>query len=94
MTFNSLQTLVIEIEAVLNDHPLTYVPTDINDPDPITPAHLLYDRKIVCIPYRITPQHNQCDPDFGALERQKSSQEPRNKQPCFNTFGPDGEMNI
>ena len=31
---NSLQTLIVEIEAILNDWPLTYVPTDISDPHP------------------------------------------------------------
>ena len=67
-TLNSLQTIIIEIEAILNERPLTYVPTDISDPDPITPAHLLYGRKIVCVPYHMTPQYNQCDPDFGETE--------------------------
>ena len=69
-TFTSLQTLIVEIEAILNDLPLTYVPTDICDPDPITPAHLLYGRKIVCVLYHMTPQYNQCDPDFGETELQ------------------------
>jgi len=32
-----------------------YVLTDANDPDSITPAHLLYGRKIVCVPYHIHP---------------------------------------
>ena len=41
-TLNSLQTIIVEIEAILNDRPLTYVPTNSSDPDPITPAHLLY----------------------------------------------------
>ena len=31
-TLNSLQTIIVEIEAILNDRPLTYVPTDANDP--------------------------------------------------------------
>ena len=35
----ALQTLVTEIEAVLNDRPLTYVSSDVNDPEPLTPAH-------------------------------------------------------
>ncbi|XP_065895991.1 uncharacterized protein [Dysidea avara] len=69
-TLNSLQTLVVEIEAILNDRPLTYVPTDISDPDPITPSHLLYGRKIVCVPYHMTPQYNRCDPDYGEAEIQ------------------------
>ena len=69
-TLISLQTLIVEIEAILNGRPLTYVPTDASDPDPITPAHLLYGRKIVCVPYYVTPQYDMCDPDFGEAEVQ------------------------
>ena len=36
----------------------------------ITPADLLCGRKIVCVPYHMTPQYNQCDPDFGETEVQ------------------------
>jgi len=63
-TLDRLQILIIEIEGILNNRPLTTVPTDINDLDPITPAHLLYGRKIVCVPYYMTPE----DPDFGDTE--------------------------
>ncbi|XP_065914598.1 uncharacterized protein [Dysidea avara] len=64
-TLNSLQTLIVEIGGILNNWPLTTVPTDINDPDPITPAHLLYGRKVVCVPYHVTPEYDYSDPDFG-----------------------------
>jgi len=64
-TLNSLQTIIVEIEAILNDCSLTYVPTDANNPGPITLAHLQYGRKMICVPYRMTPQYNECDPDFG-----------------------------
>jgi len=63
-TLDSLQTLIVEIENILNNRPLTTVPTDINDPDPITPAHLLYGRKIVCVPYHVTPEDICIDPDL------------------------------
>jgi len=36
-----LQTLIVEIEAVLNNRPLTYVLSDLNDPEPLTPSHML-----------------------------------------------------
>ena len=41
VTLPSLQTLVVEIEAHLNNRPLTYVCSDFNDPQPLTPSHLL-----------------------------------------------------
>ena len=40
VNLSSLQTIVVEIEAVLNDRPLTYVSSDIEDDD------LLYGRRI------------------------------------------------
>ena len=40
----TLQTIVVEVEAILNDRPLTYVSSDIKDEEALTPAHLLYRR--------------------------------------------------
>ena len=64
-TLDSLQTLIVEMEGILNNRLLTTVPTVFTDPDPITLAHLLYDRKIVCVPYHVTPEDIFTDPDFG-----------------------------
>ena len=46
-----IQTIVTELEATLNDHPLTYMSADIRDPEPLTPAHLLYGCQIVLLPH-------------------------------------------
>ena len=35
----SLETVVVEIEAMLNDRPLSYVSPDLSDPEPLTPSH-------------------------------------------------------
>ena len=43
-TMESLQTIVVEIKAVLNNRPLTYVSSDVTDADPITLSHLLHGR--------------------------------------------------
>ena len=37
----TLETIVVEIEAVLNDRPLTLVSSELEDLEPLTPAHLL-----------------------------------------------------
>ena len=34
VTLPVLQTVIVEIEAILNDRPLTYVSTDLRDPEP------------------------------------------------------------
>ena len=46
ITLPTLQTIVTEVEAVLNDRPMTYISDDITDPEPLTPAHLLHGRRI------------------------------------------------
>ena len=57
-----LQTTVVEIEAVLNDRPLTYVSSDVRDVEPLTPAHLLCGRRITSLPHE--HEENLDDPDY------------------------------
>ena len=52
ISLTGLQTIVTEIEAVLNDHPITYVSSDVSDPEPLTPTHLLYGHRLVPLPYQ------------------------------------------
>ena len=60
-----LQTIIVEIEALLNDRPLTYVSSNIQDPEPLTPAHLLYGRRITALSYRAIEDDELGDPPFG-----------------------------
>ena len=39
-----LQTLVVEMEAILNDRPITYLSIDVTD-EFLTPSHLLNGKK-------------------------------------------------
>ena len=66
MTLEELQTLIVEVEAILNDRPVTFVPSDINDAEPLTPSHLLYGRRITSLPFDtpISPEE-LADPDYG-----------------------------
>jgi hypothetical protein len=45
-----LETLIIEIESVVNSRPLTYVFSDIHEPVPLTPAHMLLGRRVNSLP--------------------------------------------
>ena len=62
VTLPVLQTIVVEIEAVLNDRPITYVSTDVRDVEPLTPAHLLCGRRITSLPHE--HEENLDDPDY------------------------------
>ena len=62
-----LQTLVVEVEAILNDRLLTHTSPDIDDPEPLTPAHLLHGRRIVSLPHETIEEQELTDPTFGDL---------------------------
>lgn len=50
-TLESLQTIMVEVKAVLNNRPITHVSSDVDDASPITPSHLLNGRPIVSLPH-------------------------------------------
>jgi len=56
-TLPILQIFIVEVETILNDHPLTYLLSDITDPQPLTPSHLIYGRRIVIL------SHLGCEDD-------------------------------
>jgi hypothetical protein len=49
--YENIQTIEKDIVGIMNDIPLTYVTSDIGDLDELTPAHLLYGRRITSLPY-------------------------------------------
>ena len=64
-----LQTLVVEVEATLNDRPLTYLSEDPRDTKPLTPSYLLYGRMITTLPHMLVTEDLQ-DPDYGSTSSQ------------------------
>ena len=59
-----LETIIVEVEAMLNDRPLTYVSSDLCDPEPLTPSCLLYGRRLQRFPYGLEDRDDIDDPDF------------------------------
>jgi len=54
-----------EIEAILNDHPLTFVSSEIGDLELLTPAHLLHGHRITCLPHERVNINEIDDPTYG-----------------------------
>ena len=51
VSLSELQTLVKEVQAVVNDRPMTFISSDINDPQPLTPSKLLYGFDVTGLPH-------------------------------------------
>ena len=62
VTLPVLEAIVVEIEASLNDRPLTYVSAEVDDIEPLTPAHLVYGRRITSLPHPHSDDFD--DPDY------------------------------
>ena len=50
MTLQQIETILIEIGAMVNDRPLTYC-IDPSDPEPLTLSHLPFGRRIRKVPH-------------------------------------------
>ena len=61
-TLTVLRTLVV---AILNDRLLTHVSPDFDDPEPLTPAHLVHGHRIVSLPHEEVAEQDLEDPTFG-----------------------------
>ena len=76
MSLQKLEAIIIEIEAMLNDRPLTYVSSDISDPEPLTPAHLIYGR-IQSVPHTLDDPDEVNDPTYlNEQDIKESSRQP------------------
>ena len=65
VSLQTLEAIVVEIEAVVNDRPLTFVPSETDDPEPLTPPHLLHGRRITCLPHQMVETDEVLDPSYG-----------------------------
>ena len=59
-----MQTLINEVQAVVNDCPITYVSHDVNDPEPLAPSKLLYGYDVSALPHPTVDPDELDDDDF------------------------------
>lgn len=50
LSYEEMETVLIEIEAIVNSRPLTYLDDDINEALPLTPAHFLVRKRLTSLP--------------------------------------------
>ena len=67
ISLTTLETVITEIEAALNDRPLTFVSSEHGDLEPLTLAHLLHGRQITCLPHEPTDDDELVDPNYGEI---------------------------
>ena len=78
-----LTALTCEIECRVNNRPLGYVDDDIDSLEPLTPAHLLYGRRLNALP-TVTDKEYRTDPDY--LELKDVNKSVRNFNKILNQF--------
>nr|XP_006815894.1 PREDICTED: uncharacterized protein LOC102809802 [Saccoglossus kowalevskii] len=66
VTFDELNTIVTEVESVLNDRSITYLSSDYKDDVPLTPSHLLSGRPLTTLSYATVEDDELNDPTFGS----------------------------
>ncbi|KAL1282334.1 hypothetical protein QQF64_001137 [Cirrhinus molitorella] len=50
LSYEELTSLLTEIEATINSRPLTFVYNDLQEPQPLTPAHFLVGKRLTTLP--------------------------------------------
>ena len=57
VNLEELTTIITEVEATLNDRPLTYI----SDGEPLTPSHLMYGRQLKSLPCLVSDENDDTD---------------------------------
>ena len=74
LTYEEMETMLIEVEGVVNSRPLTYLQDD-NVSDPLTPSHLLSGRNLAAKPEDILPVERNMEQLTKRMEYFKNTME-------------------
>ena len=58
------ETVIVEVETMLNHRPLTYVSLDLSDAEPLAPSYLLHGRSTQMFPHTLEDPKDVNDTDF------------------------------
>ncbi|XP_055944124.1 uncharacterized protein LOC129975174 [Argiope bruennichi] len=50
LSFKELETIFLEIEAIVNSRPITYMYNEPSEPSPLTPSHFLIGKRLASLP--------------------------------------------
>ena len=64
LSYEELQTVLVEVEAILNSRPLTYVSSEDLE-EPLLLSHLLTGCRLICLP---DPHNTEDDPEKYLLD--------------------------
>ncbi|KAK5856900.1 hypothetical protein PBY51_010180 [Eleginops maclovinus] len=59
LNFEEMCTVLTEVEATLNSRPLTFVHNEVDEPQPLTPAHFLVGKRLTSLPPKPFPAETQ-----------------------------------
>lgn len=88
MSLQTLKTIVVEIEAVMNGRPLIFVSSEAGDREPLTPSHLFHGRRIICLPHQMIEFDGALDLSYVHAWRSSTNLH----DPSSNTEGFSEEM--
>jgi len=80
--------MIVEVESVLKNRPLTYVSPDADEIETITPSHLLCGRQIVSLPHYDVQLTN---PTYGEKTHINRSAK---VHAHLHTFGTSGRLSV
>ena len=66
-SYDELNTALVEVEAIVNSCPLTYVSFDDSE-EPLTPSHLLVGRRLLSLPDDLCYTVDNDDEEFTATD--------------------------
>jgi len=76
-SYDELNMALVEVEAIVNSHPLTYVSSD-DLGEPLTPLHLLVGRRLLSLPDDLSYMVDSDDEEFIFTEDSTYSERERN----------------